>query len=197
MDALCAELKQPKYGQYDVCELPHVHPTCVFVPPLTFISVVLRQDFSNILQPGFLDAMAKADANEVVREVHEYFADFLAVNPHLVSWNQIGVLGDSPSTWRREAFERTSEGLLSLLLALKKRPVIRLVEGGGGEGCGCCLFHTLGVWLIIQSRLCSYQQSSDLCRRLGEEINECMQHESSLFDFRQTHDAPPILLVGV
>lgn len=98
VDALVAELKRPKYGQYDLY-------------------------FSNLLKPDHLERIAEADEHELVREVHEFFADTLAVNPHVFTFNLIGVLSDD--TWRRSVFERVHSGLVALLLSLKKRPSIR------------------------------------------------------------------------
>lgn len=80
--------------------------------------------FSNVLKASQLEALADADEHEVVQEVQEVYADYQAINPHLYSMGVVGCL-DSPTTWDRHALERCSQGLISLLLSLKKRPAIR------------------------------------------------------------------------
>lgn len=42
-------------------------------------------DFSNIIAKADIKLLAESDEQEVVREVHEYYADYLAINPHLFS----------------------------------------------------------------------------------------------------------------
>ncbi len=92
------ELRKPRYGKYDLY-------------------------FSNILKPDQLERLAEADEHEVVAEVHEFFADVLAVNPHLFTLNLPAVVCDN--AWRPVALDRTVQGLGAALLSLKKRPVVR------------------------------------------------------------------------
>lgn len=42
-------------------------------------------DFSNIIAKADIKLLAESDEQEVVREIHEYYADYLAINPHLFS----------------------------------------------------------------------------------------------------------------
>ena len=123
--------------------------------------------------------------------MQEFFADVLAINPHLFTLNMTGVLSDN--SWRRPMLERSTSALVSVLLSLKKRPLVR------------------------------YQASSAPCQVLAQEISRVMQvrwpaafllcvcvvcvcgtpklnprraqTEGQLFDFRQTYDVPPTLLV--
>jgi len=44
-------------------------------------------DFSNIISKTDIKTIAESDIQEVVREVQEYYADYLAVAPHLFSLN--------------------------------------------------------------------------------------------------------------
>ena len=55
----------------------------------------------------------------------EYYADYLAVAPHLFSLNQ-PVCCDPGMIWRRGVYLRICDGIISILLALRKRPLIRL-----------------------------------------------------------------------
>lgn len=49
-------------------------------------------DFSNIIAKADVKLLAESDEQEVVREVHEYYADYLAISPHLFS---LGITGCS------------------------------------------------------------------------------------------------------
>jgi len=71
-----------------------------------------------------------------------------------VTFNVTGCIGPNAQQWNQSAFTRIHQGLVAQLLALKKKPIIR------------------------------YQGSSDLCRKLAEDINGTINREHSLFDFR-------------
>lgn len=140
IDAIVQELKRPKYGQYDIY-------------------------FSNILKPSQLERIAEADEHEVVREVQEFFADYLALGPQLVTFNIPNCIGSSPKEFDQGSLSRLHQGLVAMMLSLKKKPVIR------------------------------FQASSQQCTRLAQEIGSSMQKEASLFDFRVGSDIPSILLI--
>lgn len=144
IQALVDEFRDPCYGQYYIY-------------------------FSNTVKKSTLERLAEADETECVREVQEYFADFLAINPDLFSLNLSGcpatpLYGDSFSAWDLKAFERTTQGVLAVLLALKKKPLIRYAKG------------------------------SVVAKKLAAELAYQIQQEGPLFDFRRT-DTPPILLI--
>jgi len=42
-------------------------------------------DFSNITAMADIKTLAEADEHEVVREIQEVYADYLAISPHLFS----------------------------------------------------------------------------------------------------------------
>ncbi|CAG8645775.1 9475_t:CDS:2, partial [Paraglomus occultum] len=109
------------------------------------------------------------DEHEVVREVQEYFADYCAINPDFYSLNltypQNPLYGDSPTSWDGRTFSRTLEGLLSVLLSLKKKPSIR------------------------------YEKMSVMAKKLAQEINYQMQQEGQLFDFRKTDISTILLIL--
>lgn len=140
---LIEELREPKYGEYNIY-------------------------FSNIIRKSSLERLAEADDHEVVRAVQEYFADFLVINPDLMSLNlgfpQHRIWSTSPDQWNQDALQRSTEGVMALLLALKKKPLIR------------------------------YQKNSLLAKKLATEVRYHMTQEEQLFEFRKT-DTPPILLI--
>ncbi|KAI9793389.1 MAG: vacuolar protein sorting-associated protein 45 [Peltula sp. TS41687] len=166
---LIDELREPKYGEYHLCRpgQPHAHSQLCS-------SAILTEDggenidFSNIVRKSSLERLAEADDHEVVRMVHEYFADYLVINPDLFTLNmnhpRVRIWGKSPELWDAEALQRTTEGLIAVLLSLKKRPLIR------------------------------YERNSLMAKKLATEIRYQMTQEEQLFDFRRP-DTPPILLI--
>ena len=48
------------------------------------------EDFSNVISKQEIKVLAEADDQEVVREVQEFYGDYIAVNPHLFSLNIVG-----------------------------------------------------------------------------------------------------------
>lgn len=143
IQSLIEELRDPKYGEY------HIY-------------------FSNIIKKSSLERLAEADDHEVVRAVQEYFADFMVINPDLMSLDLAypahRIWSTSPDSWNQDALQRSTEGVMALLLALKKKPLIR------------------------------YQKNSLLAKKLATEVRYNMTQEDQLFDFRKT-DTPPILLI--
>jgi len=140
---LIDELREPKYGEYILY-------------------------FSNIVKKSSLERLAEADDHEVVRSVQEYFADYLVINPDLMSLDiafpKHRLWSNSPDIWNADTLQRTTEGLIALLLSLKKKPLIR------------------------------YAKNSLLAVKLAREVRYQMTQEEQLFEFRKT-DTPPILLI--
>ncbi|XP_025154399.1 vacuolar protein sorting-associated protein 45 isoform X1 [Harpegnathos saltator] len=98
IDLLCKELRYPKYGVYYIY-------------------------FSNIIAKADIKLLSESDEQEIVREVHEYYADYLAISPHLFS---LGINACSEGlTWNPVHLHRTVQGITSVLLSLKKCPYIR------------------------------------------------------------------------
>jgi hypothetical protein len=123
-------------------------------------------DFSNIVKKSALERLAEADDHEVVRGIVECFADFIVINPDLCSVPlNARVFSSSPDAWNHDGLTRTTEGVLALLLSLKKKPLIR------------------------------FERNSVLCRKLATEVRYAMAQEEQLFDFGRRPDTPPILLL--
>jgi vacuolar protein sorting-associated protein 45 len=99
VDALAAELAEPKYSEYYVF-------------------------FSNVVSTSLLQKIAAADRHQCVKGVREYFADFFTVNRDLFTLNIDSCISLVPSTHQR-ILVRICDGLSAVLLALKKQPVIR------------------------------------------------------------------------
>jgi vacuolar protein sorting-associated protein 45 len=123
-------------------------------------------DFSNIVKKSSLERLAEADDHEIVRIVQEYFADYLVINPDLFSLGlQRRLWSSSPDMWDTDALTRSCEGILAVLLSLKKKPLIR------------------------------YEKNSLIAKKLATEVKYQLGKEEQLFDFGRMADTPPVLLV--
>lgn len=127
---------------------------------------LLSTDFSNSLRKADIEQLAEVDEHEVIREVQEFYGDYLAINPDLFSLGQDArhFFGNSVNSWDPDTFEQTVRGVSAVLLSLKKKPVIR------------------------------YERASAMAKKLALEVQHTIAAEGQLFDFRRT-DTPPILLI--
>ena len=141
---LIEELREPKYGEYSVY-------------------------FSNVVKKSSLERLAESDDHEVVRAVQEHFADFQVINQDLfaldLNYPRHRIWSTSPEIWNPEVLQRSTEGVIALLLSLKKRPLIR------------------------------YSKDSLLAKKLATEVRYQMTQEESLFDFRKPDTPPILLIL--
>ncbi|KAJ6797159.1 vacuolar protein sorting-associated protein 45-like protein [Iris pallida] len=127
--------------------------------------------FSNILKITQIQVLADSDDQEVVQQVQEFFADFIAIDPHHFSLNlqmnhmyMLPAVIDPPTS--QSFCDRAVDGIAAVFLALKRRPVIR------------------------------YQRTSDIAKRIAQEAAKIMyEQESGLFDFRRTETSPILLVI--
>lgn len=87
--------------------------------------------FTNTLTKTAIETLAQADVHSLVKEVQEFYMDYLPVTNCLFSldyqpperetrlWNR------NHNEWDDTALQRHLDGLTSLLLSLKKKPLIR------------------------------------------------------------------------
>lgn len=138
---LLKELQDPKYGEY-----------------LIF--------FSNQVSKSQLERLAERDDLEVVSRVEEIFQDYLIVNDDVFSLDlPFFNLLQNQSVWDPKGLEETTNGLLSVLLSLKLKPVI------------------------------AYDPSSNICQKLAKDMQyEIQTNERQLFDF-PVRDSPPLLFL--
>lgn len=134
------EFKDPKYGEYHLF-------------------------FSNMTKDGQIQALAEADEHEVVQQVHEYYADVLAINADLFSLAVPSVAALSGPAWHQPTFDRIHQGVCALLLSLKKRPLVR------------------------------YQANSEVALRVAESVVGTMDADADLFGFRRPEVPPLLLLL--
>lgn len=79
--------------------------------------------FTNIVKDSALEELARADEHEVVQQVQEYYADYFAVNPDTISLNIRTCMVEKNQMTL--LIDRICDGLVSVLLSLKKKPLIR------------------------------------------------------------------------
>ncbi|KAK7409029.1 Mitochondrial Translation Optimization [Neonectria punicea] len=141
---LIDELRDPKYGEYNLY-------------------------FTNVAKKSSLERLAEADDHEVVKVVQEHFADYIVINPDLFSFGltlpQQRIWASSPDTWNPDSLQRCAEGLIAVLLSLKKKPLIR------------------------------YEKTSPLAKKLATEARYLMTQEDQLFDFRKVDTPPILLVL--
>ena len=88
------------------------------------------------------------------------------INPDLCSLPlQTRLFSLSADSWNHDSLTRTVEGVIAMLLSLKKKPLIR------------------------------YEKNSILCRKLATEVRYAVTQEEQLFDFRKPDTPPILLLV--
>ena len=147
VDAVVKEITNPMYGEYHIF-------------------------FTNVLPQDSLRELAEADRHHVVKEVQEYFADFLAVNRDLFDFDLSGALRltKSRGRWTRDEedqiFRRSVRGLIAVLLSLRQKPVVRFTAG------------------------------SELCSHFARELKHEMERDKTLFEFGAiTQTSETLLLI--
>jgi vacuolar protein sorting-associated protein 45 len=141
LELLIKELRDPKFAEYHIF-------------------------FSNIVPHDMLARLGRADDHEVVRQVQEYYADYMAINEDFYQLGIDNSLSLSSTTRTLESgqiFDRNVQGILSSLLSFKRRP--------------------------SQIR---YQGTSDLARRVASDVVTQVERDD-IFDFRRKEG--PMLLI--
>ncbi|EPZ35056.1 Sec1-like 2 domain-containing protein [Rozella allomycis CSF55] len=144
--------------------MKHLNCICLVRPTIESLQA-LELEIRNPHYGASIEKLAEVDEQEVVKEVQEYYADFYAVNNDLFSLNINRCIGNDPNLWDGNAFQRSVDGLLALLLSLKKKPTIR------------------------------YEKSSTLAMRLAQEIKFQMDKEQLMFDFRKSDVSPLLIIL--
>lgn len=111
--------------------------------------------FSGIVSPSLLNLLAESDEKERVKQIQEFYADFLPINEDLWSLNCRNTLRMDTSSQMPALYQRNIMGLQSMLLAMKRRPyAIR------------------------------YQSSSNVAKKLAGDIHDCIMNDD-IFHFRR------------
>jgi len=143
INALTEELKNPMFKTYHVF-------------------------FTNALPAGALSRIAEADEHEVVKQVKEYFLDYFVLHRDLFSIYQPDIIKLTVSGNELSLddlfYKRNLDGLLSLMLSLKKRPTIR------------------------------FQANSEFCTKLSKSLVGMIKRESDLFGWSQNTEPVLLVL---
>lgn len=140
---LRAELRAPRFGSYKLV-------------------------FTNTLRRSLIEEIADADAFERVTDVREAFADFYPLDRSLLSFAVVPCLlamQGAGANLRNPALERTIDGIIAALLAVKRRPRIR------------------------------FQKASPLCRAVADRVVVRMDQEQGLFQFRKRETEPLMVVL--
>ncbi|KAF3445556.1 hypothetical protein FNV43_RR10732 [Rhamnella rubrinervis] len=127
--------------------------------------------FSNILKDTQIHDLADSDEQEVVQQVQEFYADFVALDTfhftlNIPSNHSYMIPAEVDLLNLRRFCDRVVDGISAIFLALKRRPIIR------------------------------YQKTSDIAKKIAIETAKLMyQQESGLFDFRRTEVSPLLLVI--
>jgi vacuolar protein sorting-associated protein 45 len=141
LESLKLELRNPKYGAYYIF-------------------------FTNTVPEDYLKEIAFADEIEVIKEVHEFYVDYYAVNKdawHLNLPKSVLSVDDSSGEWSTN-LNRITDGLSACLLSLRIRPHVRA------------------------------QRSSSMAIQIAQSIKSRIEN-SSTFHVGQTKSNPPLLLI--
>ncbi|WFD18203.1 vacuolar protein sorting-associated protein 45 [Malassezia caprae] len=144
INALCEELQHPRYRAYWLY-------------------------FSHSVSKAHIEQLAEADQHQAVQAVQEFFADYVPVTSSHFSLHYAvpphALWGHTIATWDADALDVHTRALTSVLLSLKKKPVVR------------------------------YERMSELAKTLAHDVVHQMDTAlAPLFDFRRT-DVPPLLLI--
>eukprot|EP00613_Pedinella_sp_CCMP2098_P029096 CAMPEP_0171737524 /NCGR_PEP_ID=MMETSP0991-20121206/32980_1 /TAXON_ID=483369 /ORGANISM="non described non described, Strain CCMP2098" /LENGTH=556 /DNA_ID=CAMNT_0012334549 /DNA_START=17 /DNA_END=1687 /DNA_ORIENTATION=- len=116
--------------------MPHLKAAIFVRPTQTNIDLLVREladpkfkeyhlFFSNVLRAEMLRSLADADEHEVVKQVHEFYGDFIAVNEDLFTLNMDQSLLLTKSATTAECapmLTQSVQGVLSVLLSMKVEP---------------------------------------------------------------------------
>ncbi|QPG73677.1 hypothetical protein FOA43_000990 [Brettanomyces nanus] len=138
---LCSEISSPKYKSYQVY-------------------------FNNIVSKSRLERLAESDDLEVITNVAEVFQDYYTVNRALFTSVNISNPLGGIDTWDPESLDTALDSIISLLLSLKIKPVIR------------------------------FESNSKMASKLASSVNyEIDNNSSKLFDDATKKDVQPLLLI--
>eukprot|EP01006_Ploeotia_vitrea_P019601 TRINITY_DN51813_c0_g1_i1.p1 TRINITY_DN51813_c0_g1~~TRINITY_DN51813_c0_g1_i1.p1 ORF type:complete len:627 (-),score=93.29 TRINITY_DN51813_c0_g1_i1:1333-3156(-) len=110
--------------------------------------------FTNTVEREWLAKLAQADENELVKQVQEYYADYYAINREVFTLGIPSVLSELQAPGK-PTFDRMAQGILSVLLAMKRRPYLRYQA----------------------------QSQDQICEQLGRSVQAAIQKEHELFNF--------------
>ena len=116
--------------------------------------------FSGVVPSGILRLLAESDVNEMVRQVQEFYGDYVPANEDLLTLNcrnTLAMTAAGGTSWERDhahLYDRNRRGVEGMLLSLRRRPTA-----------------------------VRYQRSSETARRLATDVSESIRGDE-IFHFR-------------
>jgi len=176
--------KNSKSSKQDETTTSHLKAICFLRPTEGNVGLIVRElstrqpryseyhlFFTGIVPTALLRLLADNDEYEHIKQIQEFYCDFLPVNEDLLSLNcrnTIGMTMSAGTAWARDhapLYIRNREGLASMLLALKRQP--------------SCI---------------RYQKSSMLAKQLALDIHESISADQ-IFHFRKRAGVSSLLLI--
>ncbi|KAF9682717.1 hypothetical protein SADUNF_Sadunf05G0137700 [Salix dunnii] len=163
--------------------------------------------FSNMLKDTQIHILADSDEQEVVQQVQEYYADFVAIDPYHFTLNipsnhmyMLPAVVDPPGL--QHLCDRIVDGISAVFLALKRRPVIRYQRTSDiakriaqETSVKICALHVLSEPFICSLKITAVEKMIYLVNNSSGMQKLMYQQESGLFDFRRTEMSPLLLIV--
>ncbi|MGK3745274.1 MAG: vacuolar protein sorting-associated protein 45 [Bacillariaceae sp.] len=125
----------------------HLKAVCFVRPTETSVGMLVRElkeprfaeyhfFFSGILTQGLLRLLAESDSTERVKQVQEFYGDFVPINDDLLTLqcrNTLSMSVAAGTSWAPQyshLYERNLRGLQGMLLALKRQPLAGIRYAG-------------------------------------------------------------------
>ncbi|EGR30199.1 vacuolar sorting protein, putative [Ichthyophthirius multifiliis] len=126
--------------------------------------------FSNSASNLFIETIAQADNLDLIKQIHEIYIDYYILSSHLYSLNVTSTYGltKQQPLWNQtdnQVLQRVYEGLLSVLLSLKRVPMIK------------------------------YLSSSDACLQLASKLTKKLKEEQQQNMSQLGQDSKTLLLI--
>jgi len=125
----------------------HLRAVCFVRPTETSVGLLVRElkqprfseyhfFFSGILTQGLIRLLAESDTTERVKQVQEFYGDFVPINNDLLTLecrNTLSMSVAAGTSWAHQyaqLYERNLRGLQGMLLALKRQPLAGIRYAG-------------------------------------------------------------------
>uniref|UniRef100_A0A7S4AD30 Vacuolar protein sorting-associated protein 45 n=1 Tax=Pseudo-nitzschia australis TaxID=44445 RepID=A0A7S4AD30_9STRA len=139
--------QQQQQQQQSSGKSSHLKAVCFVRPTETSVGLLVRElkeprfseyhfFFSGILTQGLLRLLAESDTTERVKQVQEFYGDFVPINNDLLTFqcrNTLSMSMAAGTSWAPQyahLYERNLRGLQGILLSLKRQPLAGIRYAG-------------------------------------------------------------------
>lgn len=177
-----ADMRSSQTNKSPTTKTSHLKAVCFLRPTEINAGLLVRElaqprfseyhlFFTGIVPSSILRLLAENDEMELVRQVQEFYGDYLPINEDLFTLNcrhTLAMTQSAGTAWARDhapLYSRNKEGLQSILLSLKRQPA-----------------------------LVRYDRNSKMARQLATDIQESIASDQ-IYHFRQVKHQPLLLLI--